>query len=99
MAGAAVATALVTGLVVLVVGFFGSSSGHVPGFPGAGAPAATPAPKPSGIAPSASGATQPGLTPTPTTALNPSQAQSSLAPTPTTRRRSPSHPPHPAKSH
>ena len=92
--GAAIATTLITGLVILVVGFLGTPAGPVPGFPGAdgvhrsSAPSAAAEPKPSAVtAPPTTAAAQPSTTASPLS-----------TPSPSTRRHYPSHPPKPSRS-
>jgi hypothetical protein len=92
--GAGIATALITGLVILIVGFVGTPTGHVPGFPAADG-------VPRSDAPSATAVAQPSVTTQrPATADKPSAtpAPGSPSPSPTLRRHYPSHPPKPSKS-
>jgi hypothetical protein len=90
--GAALAAALVAGLAVLALGFMGSSSGHVPGFPDAERPPSPAAPAPS--ASSRTSTTAPSTAPKPTPSASPAAA----SPSPTSKRHYPSHPPRPSKS-
>lgn len=94
--GGAVAAALVVSLAMLALGFMGTSSGHVPGFPDAERP-----PSPAAPSPRAS-ATQPAETAAPSTPTSstpaPKPSPSTASPSPTSRRHFPSHPPKPSKS-
>jgi hypothetical protein len=89
--GAGLATALVTGLVILIVGFLGTPTGHVPGFPGAGGAGRSTAPSPA-VTKAATVTTQRATTePRPTTTPP-------TSPSPSARRHYPSHPAKPSKS-
>jgi hypothetical protein len=90
VAGAAVATALVIGLVVLAFGFLGTPAGHVPGLPGVDGLSGSNAPRRS-VSPVADQSDTPS--PKPTTA-NPTPTPGAPTATP---RAHPTHPPRPTK--
>jgi hypothetical protein len=94
VAGAAVATALVIGLVVLAFGFLGTPAGHVPGLPGVDGLSGSNAPRRSD-----SPAADRSDTRSPTPSPQPTVAKLTPPPGATPSQRvHPTHPPRPTKT-